>query len=68
MADIDTGVAVLENKEAAPAHATAQLIRVTDRHGPANKDTTVMWQIKEQSLEQKLQAIKDLVKSMHFDC
>ena len=54
-------------EEEKPSHATTRLIRLTDKHDPANKQVTVMWQVAQQSLEQKLQAIRDLVRDMHYE-
>ena len=60
--ELDKRVTVLENKEEKPNHATTQLIRLTDKHDPANKQVTVMWQIAQQTLDQKMQAIRDLIQ------
>ena len=65
--ELDNRVTALERTEEKPDRATTQLIRIPDKHDPANKHLTVMWQIAQQSLDQKLQAIEDLVRDMHYE-
>ena len=52
--ELDKRVTVLEEKgDKKTNHATTQLVRLTDKHDPANKQVTVMWQVAQQSLDQK---------------
>ena len=66
-AELDKRVTVLEGKEEKPDHATTQLIRITDKHDPANTQVTVMWQIAQQSLDQKMQAIRELIQELNYE-
>ena len=66
-AELEQRVTLLEEEEEKPIHATTQLIRLTDKHDPANKQVTVMYQVTQQTIDQKLQAIKDLVRDMNYE-